>query len=238
MPASRQSSVTTTATLTLGNGPSSWWLKETSPNTGTCTAKTTTTEDLSSLTAGTSYTYKAYSATGRNSANEIASETFSTLSATVTVSNLSETQATNASGNVGQIFTDNIKYAAGFTTGSNTGGYTLQSVTGQVRRQSGFALRVHRRHPRGIERQPGVERDLHSERLRARHGRRACVHRLRLRPVRQHDLLPGAVRNRHFGRTTLLQVGLDGFRRPDQHAVQRGLDLRGQREVGFRYWVG
>ena len=119
----------TTATVTIDGGPAIWWLKRTTPASTTCTRKTTSAESLSSLPPGTSYTYKAYDTAGCNSSDEIDTVTFSTLAATVTVSNLSETQATNASGNVGQILTDNIKYAASFTTGSNTGGYTLQSVT-------------------------------------------------------------------------------------------------------------
>ena len=88
------SSVTAnTATLTLANGPVNWWLKETSPNTGTCTPKTTATESLSSLTAGTSYTYKAYSDSACATANEIASETFTTP-ASLTASAITTTGAT------------------------------------------------------------------------------------------------------------------------------------------------
>ena len=73
------SSVTaTTATLTVAGYTGDWWYKETAPSTsGTCTAVSgSTTADLTGLTAGTSYTFKAYSDSA--CATEIASETFST----------------------------------------------------------------------------------------------------------------------------------------------------------------
>ena len=68
----------TEATLTIGNHTGSWWYKRTSPNRGTCTARSSsqTTESLSELAPNTSYTYRAYS----NSActAQIASVTFRT----------------------------------------------------------------------------------------------------------------------------------------------------------------
>ncbi len=77
----------TSARLTITNHTSAWWYKRTAPIAGTCTsvAAGTTHADLSSLTAGTSYTYKAYSATGCNTANEIASVTFQTASVSTPV---------------------------------------------------------------------------------------------------------------------------------------------------------
>ena len=71
----------TTATLTIGNHTGNWYVKQTAPTAGTCSsAISSTTHDLSALTAGTSYTYKAYRDNG--CATEIASATFSTLSLT------------------------------------------------------------------------------------------------------------------------------------------------------------
>ena len=74
---------TTTATLTIANHSEAWWYKRTDP-TGddTCHSVTAGTDNdaLSSLTANTSYTYKAYDKTGCNSADEIASVTFTTPS--------------------------------------------------------------------------------------------------------------------------------------------------------------
>ena len=57
------SSITaTTATLTVANHTGNWYYKQTSPIAGTCTlVSNSTTASLTTLTAGTSYTYKAYS---------------------------------------------------------------------------------------------------------------------------------------------------------------------------------
>ena len=74
------SSVTaTTATLTLTHYSGAWWLKRTTPADTTCKSKgTTATESLTTLTSGTSYTYKAYSKDSCADADEIATVTFST----------------------------------------------------------------------------------------------------------------------------------------------------------------
>ena len=79
------SSVTTTAaTLTIANHTGAWWYERTAgtPADTTChsVAAGTTTANLSSLTANTSYTYKAYDQSGCNSADEIATATFTTPS--------------------------------------------------------------------------------------------------------------------------------------------------------------
>ena len=72
------SSVTaTTATLTISHHGGAWWYKG-NQSGATCTpvAAGTSSASLSSLTAGTSYTYKAYDTSGCASANEIATLTF------------------------------------------------------------------------------------------------------------------------------------------------------------------
>ena len=70
-----------TATLTLANHAGNWHYKQTAPTAGSCsTAQTGTTVNLTSLTEGTSYTYKAYS--DSNCTTELASETFSTAALT------------------------------------------------------------------------------------------------------------------------------------------------------------
>ena len=53
----------TTATLTITGHVGDWWLKKTSPTpAGSCTAgEADYSHALTTLTAGTSYTYKAYS---------------------------------------------------------------------------------------------------------------------------------------------------------------------------------
>ena len=70
----------TSATLTIANHSGNWWHKQTTPPSNTCTpvSSGTATASLSSLTAGTDYTWKAYSAAGCASATELAEETFST----------------------------------------------------------------------------------------------------------------------------------------------------------------
>ena len=100
-PALDASSVTATgATLTLSNYANSWWLKRTDIASQTCKSKgTDTTEDLSDLTAGATYTYKAYSDGSCN--NEIASETFTTPG--LTTSGVTATGATlTIAGHTGQ----------------------------------------------------------------------------------------------------------------------------------------
>ena len=115
----RASSVTQTgATLTLsGYSPSSWYLQRTTPADTNCKSKTTTTETLTTLTSGTSYTYKAYGDSG--CANELASVTFTP---SASVSNLSAT-----SDGTGVTVYAGRSVATGFTTGSS--GYELNGVT-------------------------------------------------------------------------------------------------------------
>ena len=69
----------TTATLSISGHTGAWWYKRTSPTAGSCVSRSAgQTASLSSLSANTRYTYKAYSATGCMDANEIASLTFTT----------------------------------------------------------------------------------------------------------------------------------------------------------------
>ncbi len=68
---------TTTATLTIAGHTGNWYVKETAPSTGTCSSAISgTTHALSTLTASTAYTYKAYS--DASCTTEIASATFTT----------------------------------------------------------------------------------------------------------------------------------------------------------------
>ena len=69
----------TTATLAIGNYNLAWWYQRTIPSgDATCHSVTagTTTDTLTGLTSGTSYTYKAYDKSGCASADEIVSLTF------------------------------------------------------------------------------------------------------------------------------------------------------------------
>ena len=122
---------TTTATLTVGGHTGNWYYKHT--NTGaTCdgpVAAGTSTKALTGLTAGTSYTYSAYSDSTCTTGNLIA--TAAQFTTPVSVSNLSETASGNNPTNInwtgGGSFRANV--ANSFRTGSNSSGYTLESVT-------------------------------------------------------------------------------------------------------------
>ena len=84
----------TTATLAIAGHSGNWYLKQTAPTTGTCSSAITgTTHNLSTLTAGTTYTYKAYSDSNCTTANELATATFTTP-ASLTASSVTSTTAT------------------------------------------------------------------------------------------------------------------------------------------------
>ena len=73
----------TAATLYLSGHAGEWWYQRATPSGDTTchsVASGTKTASLSALTANTSYTYKAYGKTGCNSADELATATFSTPS--------------------------------------------------------------------------------------------------------------------------------------------------------------
>ena len=124
------SSVTGTgATLNIVGRTAAWWYDADSGPDTTCqsVAANTSSDTLTGLTAGSTYTYTAYSKTGCNAVDELDSVTFSTSD--VSVGNLGE-QADNASCSIGYSGTNNVKCATAFTTGGNSAGYTLKSVTG------------------------------------------------------------------------------------------------------------
>ena len=126
----------TTATLYLGAHVGNWHYQANTGPDSACssTAQTGTTLSLSGLTAGTEYTYKAYDKSGCNSADEIASVTFTTA---VSVGNLTETGTGNLTIGRHTANTYVEKWATAFTTGSNTGGYTVQSVIAKFGAKNG-----------------------------------------------------------------------------------------------------
>ena len=81
------------ATLTIANHSGDWYVKQTAPTAGTCSASaiTGTTTHALTLSAAQTYTYAAYS--DSSCATEIGSATFSTP-ITLTVSNITTTGAT------------------------------------------------------------------------------------------------------------------------------------------------
>ena len=128
---------TTTATLTIADHTGDWYVKETAPSTGTCSASaiTGTSTNLSSLTAGTWYTYRAYS--DSTCSTEIAAEAFSTA---VTVSSVDGSTANIAIGYPTNASQQIWMAGQGFTTGSSANGYTFASVAAQFGNTSGTNL--------------------------------------------------------------------------------------------------
>ena len=129
------------ATLNLYGHDLQWWYDaDTGPHTtcqGPVTAGTSTA-DLTGLTANQPYTYRAYNAAGCNDGDLLASATFTPTG--VSVSNLGEASLPSVY-NIGT-----VSVAAAFTTGSNSGGYTLQSVTvkvGSVSRSPTATVAIH-----------------------------------------------------------------------------------------------
>ena len=111
----------TNAVLTIANHTGAWYYKaNTGPHTSCSSSQSGTTATLSGLTAGTTYTYKAYSDSTCTTANLLA--TASAFTTAITAGNLGETDGTALL---------SLSYAVGqqFTTGSATNGYTLLSLT-------------------------------------------------------------------------------------------------------------
>ena len=114
---------TAAATLTIDGHTSAWYYKRTGgPSDTTCNsvAAGTSTASLSSLNAGTSYTYTAYTASDCGSGT-LDATTFSTL---MPVDNLDKTAHQDPCKVSG-----NSRCALAFTTGTAAGGYTLESLT-------------------------------------------------------------------------------------------------------------
>ncbi len=114
----------TTATLTIANHAGNWWYKSTTTGKTDCTGPVSgTSVTLTGLTGNTAYTYSAYSDSSCGTLLATASE-FTTL-VIVSVSTLGG--ADNGVVNVGG-GSPTQRVAQAFTTGGNTGGYTLSSI--------------------------------------------------------------------------------------------------------------
>ena len=114
----------TTATLQLIGHTGNWWFKKTAPETGTCTAGNSNfTNNLTGLTAGTEYTYKAYDVSGCGATHESASITFSTPGIVLTPTTQTVTEGSTATYTVklSRAPSANVSIAvAAATTGTNT----------------------------------------------------------------------------------------------------------------------
>ena len=126
----------TTATLNIDGHTAQWWYKADASPDNTCqgpVAAGTSTESLTGLTSGSTYVYTAYKAANCGDADEIAEATVTLVD--VAVSNLGETSVQGCPAGVNN--TTVRKCAAGFTTGANSAGYTLKSVTADFQSKGG-----------------------------------------------------------------------------------------------------
>ncbi len=114
------------ATLTIAHHTGAWYYRSTTAGQTTCTAVAANTSavNLTGLTGGTAYTYSAYS--DSTCSTLLVTATFTTFSA---VSNLDET-----SDAIGIKINGSSFAATAFTTGDNSGGYMLRSVTAEILR--------------------------------------------------------------------------------------------------------
>ena len=131
-PSLSASNVTATgATLTISDWNEDWYYKATTGPHTTCQGPVSgTSTTLSGLTTGSTYTYTAYSDSACTSANELAvADAFATTSS---VSNLTSTKE-GGSGKINW----SINQAVAFTTGSNSNGYILESVTIPLKLEGG-----------------------------------------------------------------------------------------------------
>ena len=115
----------TDATLTIAGHTGQWWYKaDAGPHT-TCQGPVSgSSKALTGLSAQTSYTYSAYSASDCASANLLATASSFFTTPFPYVSNL-----TSAKQNTASQISIGTRQAVAFTTGAHTEGYVLKSVT-------------------------------------------------------------------------------------------------------------
>ena len=114
------------ATFTLDGHTGGWWLKRTSPTAGECVAgEADFSHRVGGLDAGTGYTFGAYGDSACQ--RDIGSATFTTSASNFTTGSVSNLSA--ASDGIGMPLSAQYHGAVGFTTGADSGGYTLKSVT-------------------------------------------------------------------------------------------------------------
>ena len=122
----------TTATLNIAGHTGPWWYKADTGPDNTCTRAATdailagVTESLTGLTEGVTYTYTAYDANGCADADALDTATLSTSD--VSAGNLGASSVGMANCTIGFRHSTR-KCASSFTTGANSAGYTLKSMT-------------------------------------------------------------------------------------------------------------
>ncbi len=120
-------SLTATSTsLTISDYTGAWYYQANAAPHATCQGPVSgTSQAISGLTGGTSYTYKAYADSGC----AVLLATAAAFTATVVTNSVSTLDgALFQSYQVGNYNNTQQQGAQGFTTGSNTGGYTLSSI--------------------------------------------------------------------------------------------------------------
>ena len=119
----------TTATLTISGHTGAWYYKRTTPSGGSCTLRSATqpTATLPSLSAGTAYTYKAYSDSNCSDANELASVSFTTLDLKAT--SITQTGATLTLSGTGAPSTWYYKRTGINCTSSSTAAVNVTSLS-------------------------------------------------------------------------------------------------------------
>ena len=129
----------TTATLTISGHSGQWWYKGNAGPDSTCQGPVSagdSTEELTGLTAHSSYDYTAYNASGCGSGDLLA--TAPRFTTVATVSNLANTK-----GSTDKEVTSAEDRAIQFTTGPHAEGFDLQSVTLTLKQKTaGGTLRV------------------------------------------------------------------------------------------------
>ncbi len=121
----------TAATITLENYEGNWYYKsDTGPHTTCSAAQSTAAVNLTGLTSGTTYTYKAYS--NSTCSTLLATSVAFTSGSVVSVGNLTKNGGLY-SYQVGRVHEQFMKamvrHSTTFTTGAHASGYTLNQVT-------------------------------------------------------------------------------------------------------------
>ena len=121
----------TTATITLSNHDGDWrYQASAAPDNSCSAAQSQSTVNLTGLTPGTTYIYRAYADSGCT--NLMATAEAFTTGSTVTVTNMDEETGgyTYQVGRVdGPQLNQMVRHSTHFTTGENEDGYTLNQVT-------------------------------------------------------------------------------------------------------------
>ena len=139
----------TTATLTLTGNSGSWYYKADKSPDNSCSSAlsgSTTTKDLTGLSSDTAYNYEAYS--NSTCTTKIATAAAFTTSDT-TVHNVGKGHS-GLNCRIGRLVSGVDNCLIGFTTGSNSGGYTMDSITTNMEypgafigHPSGFKVSLH-----------------------------------------------------------------------------------------------